>query len=73
MHSTAKEVCAKALEGEAAASEARLAFVEAAKEIDVFVEEKTQASATHRSAKDKVNAAAFSAEDDTLASSRIRK
>jgi len=62
-YSVAKDVCAKALKGEATAREARLAFVEAAKEIDVFVEEKTEASAAHRTAKDKVNVRVFSVEE----------
>jgi hypothetical protein len=64
LYEEAKAVCAKALEGEATARAARFAFVEAAKEVDAFVEEKTEASAAHRSANDKVNAAAFSVEDE---------
>ncbi|MEK1890012.1 MAG: DUF982 domain-containing protein [Phyllobacterium sp.] len=63
LYDVAMSVCAKALDGEATAREARFAFVEAAKEVEAFVEEKTQASAAHRSAKDKVNVAAFSIEE----------
>ena len=62
-YAVAIDVCAKALNGDATAREARLAFVEAAKEIDAFVEEKTEATAAHRTAKDKVNVGAFSAEE----------
>lgn len=58
-HSAAREVCLKALKGEA-----RLAFVEAAKEMDAYVLEKTQTSAPPRSVSNKVNAAAFSADEE---------
>ncbi len=40
--------------------DARLAFVEAAKEIDVYVAEKTRAAVPPRSARNKVNDSAFS-------------
>lgn len=62
-HSIATEVCLNALEGKTSAEEARLAFVEAAKEIDVYVLETTQTSGSPRSVSDKVNASAFSANE----------
>ena len=57
-HLAATDVCSRALAGKASAVEARLAFVEAAREIDVYVLETTQTS--RRSLSTKVNAAAFS-------------
>lgn len=63
-HAAATKVCLKALEGKASAEEARLAFVKAAKEINVYVLERTQTAAPPRSVRNKVNAAAFSADEE---------
>ncbi|ATU93162.1 DUF982 domain-containing protein [Phyllobacterium zundukense] len=63
-HEAAMEICANALKEKASAEEARLAFVEAAKEIDVYVAEKTQTTAPPRSVRNKVNDAAFSENEE---------
>jgi Protein of unknown function (DUF982) len=63
-HREAVEACAKALNGERPADEARNAFIEAAKEIDIYVLEKTETSGVRRSVENKVNSAAFSAEGE---------
>ncbi|PSH70214.1 hypothetical protein CU102_03755 [Phyllobacterium brassicacearum] len=59
-HAVAVEMCANALKERVAVEGARLAFVEAAKEIGVYVAEKTRATAPPRSARNKVNDSAFS-------------
>ncbi len=59
-HAAAVEMCANALKEKASVDDARIAFVEAAKEIDVYVAEKTRATAPPRSVRNKVNDLAFS-------------
>jgi hypothetical protein len=63
-HAEAVEACTKALQEEWSADEARTAFIEAAKEIDVYVLEKTETLGARRSVENKVNSAAFSADGE---------
>jgi hypothetical protein len=63
-HAAASDACSKALRGEQSADEARVAFIDAAKEIDVYVMEKTQAMSARSSVENKVNSSAFAADGE---------
>ncbi|MBZ9657309.1 DUF982 domain-containing protein [Phyllobacterium sp. 2063] len=63
-HANALEICTKALKSQLPVYEARLAFMEAAQEIDALVIESTRSTTPPRTVRNKVNDSAFTDNGD---------